>query len=59
MRQMADSKGKKASGAEPSRVKIKGDWQDAVAKAMKKIKPEEGWPKPTAMPQRSPKARKK
>jgi hypothetical protein len=56
---MTDSKGKMRSGKKPERLIIEGDWQEAVAKAMKKKMPEEGWPKPTAMPQRSPKARKK
>lgn len=29
----------------PLTVKIDGDWEDAVAQAMRKPKPEGGWPK--------------
>lgn len=33
-------------GPEPERVKIEGDWEEAVSKALKKQKPDEGWPEP-------------
>ncbi len=33
-------------GPEPETLKIEGDWEDAVGKALKKKKPPEGWPKP-------------
>jgi len=31
-------------GPEPERVKISGDWQKAIGKALKKERPAEGWP---------------
>jgi hypothetical protein len=46
-------------GPEPERLKITGDWEAAVAKSMQAKKPEGGWPKPTPMPQRSHKGKKK
>lgn len=36
----------KNPGPKPDRVKIDEDWEDAVDKALKKEKPERGWPKP-------------
>jgi len=33
------------SGPEPSVLKIKGRWQDAVKRSLQKKKPKEGWPK--------------
>jgi hypothetical protein len=41
----------KKTGPEPARVKIKKDWKDAVADALKKPRPAGDWPA-------SPKARK-
>ncbi|MGD9109549.1 MAG: hypothetical protein PVG93_01290 [Phycisphaerales bacterium] len=38
------NKGKK-HGPSPEHVKINGDWEDAVGKALKKEKPKDGWPK--------------
>lgn len=35
---------KKKPGPEEDRLKIEGDWEDAVAKAMGKPRPEQGWP---------------
>lgn len=35
---------KKSRGPSPERVKIKGDWEKAVGKALKKERPKEGWP---------------
>lgn len=34
------------TGPEPERVKLKGDWQKSVGKALKKPRPIDGWPKP-------------
>jgi hypothetical protein len=31
-------------GPKGERVKIKGDWETAVGKALKKERPKEGWP---------------
>ncbi|MEM9751767.1 MAG: hypothetical protein AAF916_00110 [Planctomycetota bacterium] len=33
-------------GPDPERVKIDGDWEDAIKQAMGKPKPENGWPDP-------------
>jgi hypothetical protein len=30
----------------PAKLKVEGDWTDAVRKALKKKRPAEGWPKP-------------
>ncbi len=35
----------KKPGPEPERLKIDGDWEDAVSKALNKKKPADGWPK--------------
>lgn len=35
------------------------NWEDAAGNAVKKGKPEGGWPKPTPMPQRAKKKKKK
>ena len=32
-------------GPKPDRVKIEGDWEDAIDKALEKKRPNEGWPK--------------
>ena len=32
-------------GPKPDILKIKGNWQDAIKKSLKKKKPESGWPK--------------
>jgi hypothetical protein len=34
-----------APGPKPERLKIKGNWQSAMRKSLKKRKPPEGWPK--------------
>lgn len=36
----------KPPGPVPETVKIQGNWEDAVKKALTKKKPAEGWPKP-------------
>lgn len=43
---MAAKKKSAKRGPAPARVKIKGDWAEAVKKAMEKKRPEEGWPLP-------------
>ena len=40
------SKGKDKPGPKPDRVKIDEDWEKALRKALKKKRPEGGWPKP-------------
>ena len=32
-------------GPEPERVKVDGDWKDAVALALRKKRPKGGWPR--------------
>jgi hypothetical protein len=34
----------KRTGPKPERVKVKGNWEDAIGKALKKERPKEGWP---------------
>ena len=34
----------KRTGPEPDRVKIEGDWEEAVTRALAKKRPPEGWP---------------
>lgn len=36
---------KQKSGPKPDIVKIDGNWEDSVGKALKKKRPKEGWPK--------------
>ena len=33
-------------GPDPERLKIDGDWEDAMKRALKVEKPADGWPKP-------------
>lgn len=35
---------KKRTGPKPERVKIQGDWESAVSKALSLKRPKEGWP---------------
>jgi hypothetical protein len=44
----AHTKQKKSRGPAPERVKINGDWEEAVGKALKKERPKEGWPLQTS-----------
>lgn len=43
---MKQKKARRTRGPAPVRVKIKGDWTDAVKKALEKKRPEDGWPEP-------------
>jgi len=36
----------KKPGPVPDRVKIESDWESAMGKALKKKRPDEGWPEP-------------
>ena len=42
------TKYKKATGPEPEVIKIQGNWETAIKKALTKPRPESGWPKPKA-----------
>lgn len=33
-------------GPKPERIKLQGDWQNAIGKALKIERPKEGWPQP-------------
>jgi hypothetical protein len=35
----------KKRGPKPERIKLKGDWQSLVGKALAKKRPKKGWPK--------------
>ena len=37
---------KPGPGPEPERVKIEGDWEEAVKRALGKKRPPGGWPRP-------------
>ena len=37
---------KSQRGPKPERVKIEGNWEDAIDQALDKKRPKEGWPKP-------------
>lgn len=37
---------KKRTGPPPERLKLRGDWQALVGKALVKPRPKKGWPKP-------------
>ena len=41
-------------GPKRKRVKIEGDWQDAVKKALEKERPREGWPEDDDDPHSDP-----
>ena len=38
------NKKKRSPGPKPEHLKLEGDWEDAVKKAIHKEKPKEGWP---------------
>ncbi len=38
-------KKKEKTGQKPETIKISGDWEQAVDKALKKERPSDGWPK--------------
>lgn len=43
---MAKSKKKRSKpGPQPEQVKVRGNWERAVKKALKKKRPPDGWPK--------------
>lgn len=39
-------KDKPKPGPKPDRLKLEGDWKERVAQAVRKKRPESGWPKP-------------
>jgi len=47
MREKKSSRPKKADtpGPKPERLKLQGNWRDAVKKSLGKKKPASGWPK--------------
>jgi hypothetical protein len=42
----------KPPGPDPDRLVIEGNWESAVQKAMHKVKPTNGWPKPEPKPRK-------
>ena len=46
------------TGLEPERVKIEGDWEEAVKRALGKKRPPEGWPRPPGKKKRAKKGAK-
>jgi hypothetical protein len=38
------AKRRKKRGPKPNHLKIRGDWKEAVKRAVSKKKPKEGWP---------------
>jgi hypothetical protein len=45
---MAKDADKKKPGPDPDHLKLEGDWEDAVKKALEKKRPKDGWPDPPA-----------
>jgi hypothetical protein len=41
-----DERNKRKTGAKPERLKLRGDWEALVGKALQKKRPKKGWPKP-------------
>ena len=41
---MTEGDKKKKTGPKTGRLKIDGDWESAMGKAVKKKKPKDGWP---------------
>jgi hypothetical protein len=46
------TKNSEKTGPKPERVKIEGDWENAMSKALKKERPKAGWPKPEKKPKK-------
>lgn len=46
-----DADKKKKPGPDPDHLKLEGDWEDAMKKALEKKRPKEGWPKPDKPPE--------
>ena len=44
---MTTNKRDSPPGPKPDAVKIEGDWEEAMGKAMKKPRPKDGWPDET------------
>lgn len=53
------AKKKRKRGPDAARVAIEGDWRDALAKAVRIERPQEGWPEPKKSGDRAPRPRKK
>ena len=43
---MTNKRSSPKTGPKPDRVKVEGDWEDAIGKALKKPRPKDGWPEP-------------
>jgi hypothetical protein len=43
------------TGPQPERVKIEGDWEDAIKRSLAKKRPPEGWPSPPGKKKRAKK----
>ncbi len=41
---MTEKMDKDRPGPEPERLKIEGDWEDAIRKALHRTQPADGWP---------------
>lgn len=39
-------------GPKPDSLKVEGEWEDAVKKALDKKRPADGWPKPPKKPKK-------
>jgi hypothetical protein len=47
MRQiMSSDRRRRKTGPKPERLKLRGDWEGLVGKALAKPRPSKGWPKP-------------
>jgi hypothetical protein len=46
--------GNEGRGPKPDRVKIEGDWEGAVGKALNKPRPKDGWPEEKKKKKRKP-----
>ena len=52
---MTTQKEKPKPGPEAESLKLDGNWKDRLAQALKKARPEGGWPKPKAARKREKK----